>query len=137
VRALAISPDGSRAISGSFDTSAIRWSLARNVAEQVMRFHDDAVNAVVWLKDGRIATAGADAHIAILVARPAARRQGARRPWRPDRRAGGVERRPMLLRRRGITRFAYGRSSAARRACWKAIRRPSTSVAFTPDGRNV
>ncbi len=65
VRALAISPDGSEAISGSFDTSAIRWSLAHNVAEQVMRFHDGAVNAVVWLKDGRIATAGADAHIAI------------------------------------------------------------------------
>jgi cytochrome c len=65
VRALAISPDGSHAISGSFDTSAIRWSLERNVAEQVMRFHDGAVNAVTWLKDGRIATAGADAHIAI------------------------------------------------------------------------
>jgi cytochrome c len=65
VRALAISPDGSEAISGSFDTSAIRWSLKRNAAVQVMRFHDDAVNAVAWLKDGRIATAGADAHIAI------------------------------------------------------------------------
>ena len=65
VRALAISPDGSEAISGSFDTSAIRWSLKRNVAEQVMRFHDNAVNAVAWLKDGRIVTAGADAHIAI------------------------------------------------------------------------
>ena len=65
VRALAISPDGSQAVSGSFDTSAIRWSLERNVAEQVMRFHDNAVNAVVWLKDGRIVTAGADAHIAI------------------------------------------------------------------------
>jgi len=65
VRALAISPDGSHAISGSFDTSAIRWSLSRNAAEQVMRFHDGAVNAVAWLKDGRIATAGADAHIAI------------------------------------------------------------------------
>jgi cytochrome c len=65
VRALAISPDGARAVSGSFDTSAIRWSLKRNVAEQVMRFHDDAVNAVAWLKDGRIVTAGADAHIAI------------------------------------------------------------------------
>ena len=37
----------------------------RNVAEQVMRFHDSAVNAVAWLKDGRIVTAGADAHIAI------------------------------------------------------------------------
>jgi cytochrome c len=65
VRALAVSPDGSQAVSGSFDTSAIRWSLTRNVAEQVMRFHDNAVNAVAWLKDGRIATAGADAHIAI------------------------------------------------------------------------
>ena len=65
VRALAISPDGTQAISGSFDTSAIRWSLTRNVAEQVMRFHDNAVNAVAWLKDGRIVTAGADAHIAI------------------------------------------------------------------------
>ena len=65
VRALAISPDGHEAVSGSFDTSAIRWSLARNAAEQVMRFHDAAVNAVIWLKDGRIATAGADAHIAL------------------------------------------------------------------------
>ena len=65
VRALAISPDGKQALSGSFDTSAIRWSLERNVALQVMRFHDGAVNAVVYLKDGRIATAGEDAHIAI------------------------------------------------------------------------
>ena len=65
VRALAISPDGTRAVSGSFDTSAVRWSLARNVAEQVLRFHDGAVNAVGYLKDGRIVTAGADAHIAI------------------------------------------------------------------------
>jgi cytochrome c len=65
VRALAISPDGARAISGSFDTSAIRWSLGRNVAEQVMRYHDGAVNAVAYLKDGRIVTAGADAHVAI------------------------------------------------------------------------
>jgi len=65
VRALAISPDGARAISGSFDTSAIRWSLPRNAAEQVLRFHDGAVNAVVFLKDGRIATSGEDARIAI------------------------------------------------------------------------
>ncbi len=65
VRALAISADGKSAVSGSFDTSAIRWSLERNVAEQVMRFHDAAVNAVAYLKDGRIVTAGADAHIAI------------------------------------------------------------------------
>ena len=49
VRALAISPDGKRAVSGSFDTAAIRWSLTRNVAVQVMRFHDGAVNAVAYL----------------------------------------------------------------------------------------
>ena len=65
VRALAISADGQRAISGSFDSTAIRWSLTRNAAEQVLRFHADAVNAVVWLGDGRAATAGADGRIAI------------------------------------------------------------------------
>jgi cytochrome c len=65
VRALAISADGQHVVSGSFDTSAIRWSLSRNIAEQVMRFHDGPVNAVAWLKDGHIATAGGDAHIAI------------------------------------------------------------------------
>jgi cytochrome c len=65
VKALAISSDGTHAISGSFDTSAIRWSLSRNTAEQVLRFHDGAVNAVVYLKDGRVVTAGADAHIVV------------------------------------------------------------------------
>jgi cytochrome c len=62
---LAISPDGQTAISGSFDSTAIRWSLTRNAAEQVLRFHADAVNAVVLLRDGRAATAGADGRIAI------------------------------------------------------------------------
>src|SRR5947207_9158340 len=65
VRALAISSDGQSAISGSFDSTAIRWSLTRNAAEQVLRFHADAVNAVALLRDGRIATAGADGRIAI------------------------------------------------------------------------
>jgi len=65
VRALAISADGLSAISGSFDSTAIRWSLTRNAAEQVLRFHSDAVNAVAWLRDGRTATAGADGRIAI------------------------------------------------------------------------
>jgi len=65
VRALAISGDGTQAISGSFDASAIRWSLQSNAAEQVLRFHDGAVNAVAFLRDGRIATSGEDARIAI------------------------------------------------------------------------
>jgi cytochrome c len=65
VRALAIAADGQSAISGSFDSTAIRWSLTRNAAEQVLRFHADAVNAVVALREGRGATAGADGRIAI------------------------------------------------------------------------
>jgi cytochrome c len=65
VRALAISSDGQTAISGSFDATAIRWSLTRNAAEQVLRFHADAVNAAVLLRDGRATTAGADGRIAI------------------------------------------------------------------------
>lgn len=68
VRALAVSPDGDTVMSGSFDTSAIRWSLRTEFAEQVLRFHSDAVNAVAFLTDGRVATAGADARIAIWTA---------------------------------------------------------------------
>ena len=65
VRALAISSDGQTLLSGSFDGSAIRWSLGRDAAEQVLRFHADAVNAIALLKDNRVATAGADGRIAI------------------------------------------------------------------------
>jgi cytochrome c len=39
--------------------------LTRNAAEQVLRFHASAVNAVAFLHDGRMATAGADARIAL------------------------------------------------------------------------
>ena len=65
VRALAVSADGATAISGSFDSSAIVWSLSRNSAEQVLRFHESAVNAVAILPDGRFVTGGEDGKIAI------------------------------------------------------------------------
>jgi cytochrome c len=65
VRALAISRDGKTALSGSFDSSAIRWSLERNAAEQVLRFHEGAVNAVTMMPDGGMATAGEDGRVAI------------------------------------------------------------------------
>ena len=65
VRAIAVSVDGTLALSGSFDTSAIRWSLTRNAAEQVLRYHESAVNAVAMLPDGRLATGGEDGKIAI------------------------------------------------------------------------
>jgi cytochrome c len=65
VRALAISQDGKSAISGSFDTSAIRWSLEKGAAAEVLRFHDGAVNAVALLRDGRAVTSGEDTRIAV------------------------------------------------------------------------
>ncbi len=83
VRALAISADGNEAVSGSFDTAVIRWSLSANTAQQVLRFHTGAVNAVAFLKDGRIASTGDDGRIAIWQAgeqRPAAIREGHQAP---------------------------------------------------------
>jgi cytochrome c len=65
VRALAVSADGEHLASGSFDTSAILWSLKRSAAEQVLRFHDSAVNAVALLPDGRVVTGGEDGRVAV------------------------------------------------------------------------
>ncbi len=65
VRAIAVTPDGTRAISGSFDQSAIVWALERGVALGVLRVHEGAVNAVAALPDGRFATAGEEGGIAI------------------------------------------------------------------------
>jgi cytochrome c len=65
VRALAVSADGQRALSGSFDSTSILWSLNDDAAEKVLRFHDGAVNAVAILSPDRIATAGEDRRIAI------------------------------------------------------------------------
>jgi cytochrome c len=68
VRAIAVSVDGKTVLSGSFDTVAIRWSLVTESAEQVLRLHADAVNAVAFLDEARMATAGADGRIAIWTA---------------------------------------------------------------------
>src|ERR671938_312844 len=65
VRAVAVSPDGKTAISGSFDQSAIIWDIDQGIALQVLRFHDGAVNAAAALPDGRFVTAGEDGRIAL------------------------------------------------------------------------
>src|SRR5437588_9017260 len=65
VRALAISSDGSTAISGSFDQSAILWNLRDATAISVLRFHSGAVNAAAALPDGRFLTGGEDGRIGI------------------------------------------------------------------------
>jgi cytochrome c len=65
VRSLAVSKDGGTALSGSFDSSAILWDLQRDVAKEVLRLHDSAVNAVALRDDGRAITAGGDGRIAL------------------------------------------------------------------------
>jgi cytochrome c len=65
VRALAISPDGSLAISGSFDQSAIIWNINQASAMNVLRFHEGAVNAVAAMSDRRFVTGGEDGRIAL------------------------------------------------------------------------
>lgn len=65
VRALAVTPDGKFAVSASFDSSVIRWSLERNAAAQVLRFHESAVNAVAIVPGGKLATGGEDGQVAI------------------------------------------------------------------------
>ena len=137
VRAVAISADGNEAVSGSFDTSAIRWSLKRNVAEQVLRFHDAAVNAVAFLPDRRIVTAGADGKIALWTAGNAA----------PDRTFDGHTA-PVA----GVAVSADGKTLAS--ASWdRTVRlwpldggpvrvleghtQNVNGVAFTPDGKTV
>lgn len=63
VRAIAVSEDGKAAVSGSFDTSAIRWDLGESRADAVLRGHDGAVNAAASLPGGRFATGSDDGKI--------------------------------------------------------------------------
>jgi cytochrome c len=65
VRAIAVSPDGRWAVSGSFDQSAIVWAIDAGSAKTVLRFHDGAVNAVAILPDERFLTAGEDGRVAL------------------------------------------------------------------------
>jgi cytochrome c len=137
VRALAISADGTTAVSGSFDTSAIRWSLQRNSAEQVLRFHEGAINAVAVLKDGRLATAGEDGRVAIWRAgeqRPATVLQGHQAPVVA-----------LALSPDGVTLASASWDQTLR--LWPLAGGPPrvleghqqnvNGVAFTPDGRSV
>lgn len=65
VRAIVVSPDNRTALSGSFDQSAILWSLDQGSALAVLRFHDGAVNAVATVADGGYVTGGEDGRIAL------------------------------------------------------------------------
>jgi cytochrome c len=69
VRALAIAPDGTSLISGSFDTSVIRWILPGERAAQVLRFHEGAITSVAALPGGWALSGSEDGKIAM---------------WKPD-----------------------------------------------------
>ena len=71
VRAIAVSPDGRTAVSGSFDSSIIVWSLADNSAVRVLRFHEGGVNALAMLPDGRFLSGGEDGKVALWDGRSA------------------------------------------------------------------
>lgn len=64
VRALSIAPSGALAISGSFDQSAIVWSLDPGRALKILRAHEGSVNAALALA-GRFVTAGEDGRVAV------------------------------------------------------------------------
>ncbi len=61
VRTLALSPDGSRVLSGGFDYTARLWDFGTQTELAVLQGHDAPVNVVAFLPDGRRAlTGGAD-----------------------------------------------------------------------------
>jgi cytochrome c len=141
VRGLAIAPDGQTAISGSFDTSVIRWSLTKSAALDVLRFHDGAVNAVALLRDGRAATAGEDTRIAIWnpgEAKPAAVLEGHKAPVAalavsPD---GALLASASWDHTARLWPLATGKSGGAARVL-DGHKDNVNGIAFTPDGKSV
>lgn len=137
VRALAISPDGKRLISASFDTTAIIWSLASGTAEAVLRFHEGAVNAAAVLKDGRVATGGEDGRIALWQpgqGQPAAVLQGHTAPIVSL--AISADGRTLASASWDATARLWPLDGGAARVL-EGHQQNVNGVAFTPDGRAV
>lgn len=68
VKAIAVSPDGRHALSGSFDYAMMYWDLEAVPPKELQRFddHDGAVNAVAFVPGGKqVLSAGDDGHIAL------------------------------------------------------------------------
>ncbi len=66
VRALAVSPDGQRVLSGSFDFSAILWDFGDQSEIAVLDGHDGPVNDVSFFGDSAHAVSASDDGTAIL-----------------------------------------------------------------------
>ncbi len=58
VRTLALSPDGTRLLSGGFDYTARLWEFGTQTELAVLQGHDAPVNVVAFLPDGRRALSG-------------------------------------------------------------------------------
>jgi len=137
VRAVAVSPDGTRAISGSFDTSAIRWSLTRSAAEQVLRFHDGAVNSVVFLSNDSAATAGKEGRIALW-------RAGEQKPYVVLKgHTGPIVALAVSPHGRQLASASWDRTvrlwplDGGEPRAFKGHRDNANGVAFSPDGRTL
>jgi cytochrome c len=64
IRGIAISADGTRALTAGFDYSIIEWDMATVRPVRRLIGHDAAVNAVVYLPGGRAASASDDGTVA-------------------------------------------------------------------------
>jgi WD40 repeat protein len=62
VRSLALTPDGTKAISGSDDHTLKIWDLRRGKLERTIIGHSDAIRAVAVLPDGERAISASDDH---------------------------------------------------------------------------
>ena len=62
VKTVSVAPDGSRALTGSFDYSMIFWVLDGEQSALLKRFddHDGAVNATAFTPNGKLAISGGD-----------------------------------------------------------------------------
>lgn len=60
VRALAVSPDGARVVSGGFDYTAILWDFGMQRAVAELEGHEGPVNDVIFAGGGRFAVTAAD-----------------------------------------------------------------------------
>jgi cytochrome c len=61
----ALDVNDGKVLSGAFDTRAILWDGESATALRVLRFHSSNVEAVAFLPEGRLATAGRDGRVAI------------------------------------------------------------------------
>lgn len=60
VKAVAVTPDGRRAVSGSTDSTLRVWDMVAGACERVLDGHSGSVNAVAVTVDGRYAVSGGD-----------------------------------------------------------------------------